>query len=85
MIAFLSENKAVTIHINRFGEQYYDIVALVIIWIVCLIGLIFLLRVLREEKESIFPNFNRRIDKRRVGFLGYFSRSSKDDEKKKKN
>ena len=82
IIAFLSENKAVTIHINRFGEQYYDIVALVIIWIVCIIGLIFLLRVLREEKVSIFPNLNRNIkpDKNKIGFLGYISKSSKDEE-----
>ena len=82
LIAFFSESKAVTIHVNNFGEQFYDIVALVIIWIVCMIGLIFLLRVLREEKESIFPKLNRNIklDKNKIGFLGYVSKSSKDED-----
>ena len=51
-IAFFSESKSVLIHINRFGEQYLDLVALVVIWIISLIGLIILLYMLKEEREN---------------------------------
>lgn len=47
--AFFNGSKAVTIHINRYGEQYLDILSLIIIWIVCLVGLIVLHRILKEE------------------------------------
>ena len=81
MIAFLSETKAVTIHINRYGEQFYDIIALVIIWTVCIIGLFFLLRILRREKELTLPSLNRdyKLNKNKIGFLAYFSKTSKDE------
>lgn len=52
LIAFISESKAVTIYINRFGEQYVDIFALLIIWTICLVGLIFLIRSFKREKVS---------------------------------
>ena len=42
ILAFFSESKSVTIHVNRYGEQYADIVFLIIIWVICLIGLIYL-------------------------------------------
>lgn len=87
MIAFLSETKAVTIHINRYGEQFYDIIALVIIWTVCIIGLIFLFRILRREKELTLPSLNRdyKLNKHKIGFLAYFSKSNRDEEKKDDN
>jgi len=49
IIAFLDENKVITIYINKYGEQYFDILALAVIWFVCLIGLFFLVKTLREE------------------------------------
>lgn len=50
MIAFFSESKSVVININKFGEQYIDLFALVIIWIICLVGLIILFWMIKEEK-----------------------------------
>lgn len=41
-----------TIHINRYGEQHLDILSLIIIWIICLVGLIVLQHILTEEKTK---------------------------------
>ena len=62
MIAFFSDSKAVTIHINKFGEQFIDLFALIIIWIISLSGLIILFLLLREEKISkkSLLNFDKR-------------------------
>lgn len=49
IIAFFNDSKSVTIHVNRFGEHYADLVFLVIIWIICLIGLLYLYLFLKEE------------------------------------
>jgi len=49
LIAFFSESNAVTIHVNNYGEQYLDIITLVIFWIICLVGLILLLKILKKE------------------------------------
>ena len=50
LIAFFSESKAIIIHVNKFGEQYIDLIALVIIWIICLVGLIALFLMFKKEK-----------------------------------
>ena len=52
MIAFFSDSKSVIVNINKFGEQYLDLFALIIIWIISLAGLIILILMLREEKQS---------------------------------
>ena len=52
LVAFSSESKFITIHVNRYGEQYADIVFLILIWIICLVGLIYLYLVIKEEKIS---------------------------------
>ena len=52
LIAFFSESKAVIIHVNKFGEQYIDLIALAIIWIICLVGLIALFWMLKKEKVT---------------------------------
>ena len=52
LLAFFSENKSVTIHVNRYGEQYADIAFLIFIWIICLAGLIYLYIVMREGKVA---------------------------------
>jgi len=60
-IAFYSESNAVTIYVNKFGEQYLDIFALVIFWIIVIIGLFFILRLIKEDK--IERNLQYRFDK----------------------
>ncbi len=50
LLAFFSESKSVTIYVNRYGEQLLDIAFLIIIWIICLIGLIYLYYIVRERK-----------------------------------
>ena len=50
-IAFFSESKSVLININKFGEQYLDLFALIVIWVISLIGLIILIFMLKEERE----------------------------------
>ena len=50
LIAFFSDTKSVTIHINRLGEQYVDFALLIFIWIICLMGLRYLYLILKEEK-----------------------------------
>ncbi len=52
LLAFFSGSTSITIHINRYGEQYIDMVFLTIIWIICLIGLIYLYLVIKEQKEE---------------------------------
>lgn len=97
IIAFLSENKAVIIYINNYNEQFLDIAALIIIWIVFLISSIFLVKLIREE--TTLKNYNINIEKKpflendklfldlnpskkKTGFIGFISKSSKDVEKK---
>lgn len=48
-MAFLDENKIITISINKYGEQYFDIIAIFVLWSICLISLFFLIKTLREE------------------------------------
>ena len=48
LLAFFSDSKAVTIYVNKYGEQYADIVALILIWSICLIGLIVLYFVVKD-------------------------------------
>ncbi|KYK25119.1 hypothetical protein AYK24_05280 [Thermoplasmatales archaeon SG8-52-4] len=60
-LAFFNESNAVTIYINKFGEQYIDIFALFIFWLIVLIGLLFILKSLKEDK--IERNLQYRFDK----------------------
>lgn len=62
MIAFFSDSKSVIIHVNRFGEQYLDIISLVVIWSICLGGLLALFWTSRKEKTTKKPinNYNER-------------------------
>lgn len=58
LLAFFSNSKSITVNINRFGEQHLDIFFLIIIWAICLIGLIYLFRYLKEEKTETIPKQN---------------------------
>ena len=51
-IAFFSDSKSILISINKFGEQYFDLFALAIIWIISLVGLVTLFLMLKEERTS---------------------------------
>jgi len=55
ILAFFSEGKSVTIHVNRYGEQYADMAFLIFIWIVCLVGLVYLYIVMKEGKIAKVP------------------------------
>ena len=55
LLAFFSESKSVTINVNRYGEQYADIAFLVVIWIVCLVGLVYLYIAMREGRIAKVP------------------------------
>jgi len=52
ILAFLSGTQSITLYINRYGEQYTDIIFLVIIWIICLMGLGYLYKTIKEEKTT---------------------------------
>lgn len=52
LLAFFSESKSVTVQVNRYGEQYGDIAVLVFIWIVCVVGLLSLVALLKEQKDK---------------------------------
>ena len=47
----------IIVNINRFGEQYLDLIALVVIWIISLIGIIILFLMLKEEREIRNNNY----------------------------
>lgn len=60
-IAFFSENKAIIIYINRFGEQFIDLFAIIIIWTISLTGLLYLFRY--PKKEPLSKEINYELDK----------------------
>ena len=66
IIAFFSEGKSIIIHINSYGEQFLDIIALVVIWIICLIGFYFLIKRSKREEKSNEYQYN--LDKN-VNFI----------------
>lgn len=63
LIAFFSEGKSVIITINSYGEQFLDIISLVVIWIICLIGFYFLInRSKQKEKPNEYKyNFDSKV------------------------
>lgn len=65
-IAFFSDSKSVIININKFGEQYFDLFALFIIWAISFIGLIVLFLMLKEE--NTIKNANYKTEK--VSIIG---------------
>lgn len=55
LLAFFSNSKSITVNINRYGEQYLDLFFLIIIWIICLLGLLYLIRYLKDERTRKMP------------------------------
>jgi hypothetical protein len=56
LLAVGSESKAIMVQVNRFGEQYLDLVCLVFLWVVCLVGLLSLSSMVKEGKRE--PRFH---------------------------
>jgi hypothetical protein len=52
ILALSAPGKMVLVSVNRFGEQYLDVVALVFLWVVCLVGLLCLFSLDRELKRQ---------------------------------
>ena len=83
LLAFLSENKSVTIYVNRYGEQYVDIALLIFIWIICLVGLIYLYIVMKEERIAKILENNirgKKVMDRDGSYLGILRNSLIDGE-----
>jgi len=59
LLAFFSEQKAVTIYINRYGEQYLDLLSLIILWVISLIGLFLLLAYAKKDTQPQSQKSNR--------------------------
>jgi len=55
ILAISSPGKAILVSVNRFGEQYLDLVALAFLWLVCLVGLLCLSSLVKEmnRKENL--------------------------------
>jgi len=65
LLALGTESKSVTIQVNRFGEQYLDVMCLVFLWGVCMLGMLSLSSVLK--KETIGKEFARDTNGGNVG------------------
>jgi len=52
LLAVSSPGKAIMVSVNRFGEQYLDLVCLVFLWVVCLVGLLSLSSLVSEKKRK---------------------------------
>jgi len=48
--AFFSDSKSITIHVNRYGEQYGDIITFIFFWALFLIGLVFLYNKIKKPE-----------------------------------
>jgi hypothetical protein len=52
LLAVGTQSKSVTVAVNRFGEQYLDLVCLVFLWGICVAGLYFLVSYLKKERSE---------------------------------
>ena len=48
LLAVSSPGKSILVSVDRFGEQYLDLVALAFLWVVCLVGLLCLSSFVKE-------------------------------------
>ena len=56
ILAYTSNTKSVTVNINRFGEQNLDLFFLAVIWIISILGLIFLLINQKDKRIKNIKN-----------------------------
>jgi hypothetical protein len=52
LLAMSSEGKTILVSVNRFGEQYLDVVALVFLWVVGVVGLFCLSALAAEQNRT---------------------------------
>jgi len=52
LLAVSSPEKAIMVSVNRFGEAYLDLLALVFLWVVCLVGLLCLSSLSKEIQRK---------------------------------
>ena len=50
--AYFNDSKSVTIYVNRFGEQFGDVIVFIFIWIICLFGLYLLYNKIKKQNIS---------------------------------
>jgi len=48
--AFFSDSKSITIYVNRYGEQYGDILTFIFFWALFLVGLVFLYNKIKKPE-----------------------------------
>jgi len=80
LLAFFSNSKSVTVYINRFGEQFADILFLILIWIVSLVGLFLLIKITKEDSslKTKVDNKKHVVDKNGL-YLGILHNSMVDE------
>ena len=66
LLAMSSESKAITVHVNRFGEAYLDMIALVLLWTMVLVGLLALYLVMREKTADTVGQYGVSPQKMRI-------------------
>ena len=52
LVSFTSDTKSVMIFINRYGEQYADILSLCFLWFIGLLGFLALFIILRDTSQK---------------------------------
>ncbi len=63
LLAMSSPGKSILVSVDRFGEQYLDLVALAFLWVVCLVGLLCLSSFVKElnRREGLLLNNRMRM------------------------
>jgi len=54
LLAVGSEGKAIMVQVNRYGEQYLDLICLVFLWGVCLVGVLSLSSMIKGKSREDF-------------------------------
>ncbi len=60
IVAIGSESKMILVSVNRFGEQYLDMVSLVLLWVICILGCFSLTSFFtqKKNKKDVFEKGN---------------------------
>lgn len=51
-LAAVSGSKTITLQVNRYGEQYLDVLILCFLWVTCAIGLRSLSQLIRKQEDT---------------------------------
>jgi hypothetical protein len=60
VLAVMSSGKAVTVQVNRFGEQYVDLILLGMLWVICLVGVWSLSLLLKDQSKGMIRHEQRK-------------------------